>query len=128
MFPDGDLSRMQDTQELHMLDTCHRSVHAYTKDEYGAEKSSWTENSTDILCGIKQETNKSETVQSNMTVVNYDAIARMSIDQAEVWNIKDRLILTKRFGVAITSITYGIVAPIVRGPSGIRLILQKVEV
>ena len=90
----------------------------------------WTEVAVDIPCGIDQSSKRSdaEKVEANMTVVLYDAVARMPISFAEIWGVKDRLVLTHRFGVAITAITYGIVAPVVLGPSGIRLQLQKVEV
>ena len=126
-FPTGDLTRMQATQELHMSDTCHRSVYSSTTDEYGQAVDAWTENSTDIPCGVEQQSGN-ENMSPDKTVVTYDAVARLPIAQAEVWSTKDRLILTKRFGEAITSIVYGIVAPVQRGPSGIRLLLQKVVV
>ena len=128
MFPTGDLTRMQAAQQAHMMDVCHRSVYSRTQSDTGADVETWTENTTDIPCGIEQASKQSEKVEANMTVVLYDAIARLPIAQAEVWNVKDRLILTQRFGTAITAITYGIVAPVTRGPSGIRLQLQKVEV
>jgi hypothetical protein len=129
MFPTGDLLRMQAAQLLHMPDTCHRAAHSSTKNDYGEMVSSWEESMTDIPCGIEQGSGRiSEEVEKDKTIVTYDAIARLPISQAEVWNIKDRLIVTKRFGTAITPITYDVAAPVRRGPSGIRLVLKKVEV
>lgn len=130
MFPPGDLTRMQTAQSSHMMDVCHRAVYSRTQSTSGADVEVWTEDMTDIPCGIDQTSKRSdaEKVESNMTVVLYDAVARLPISQAEVWNVKDRFILTQRFGSAITPITYGITAPVIRGPSGIRLQLQKVEV
>lgn len=130
MFPADDLTRMQAAQVVHLPDVCHRSVYSRTQSDSGAEVEVWTENITDIPCGIDQDANRTnyENVKSNMTVVLHDAIARLPISQAESWDVKDRFILTQRFGSVITPITYGIAAPIVRGPSGIRLILEKVEV
>jgi len=130
MLPTGDLSRMQAAQQAHMPDTCHRAVYSSSADDYGAIIEVWTENTTDIPCGIEQGNQRqtNEKIEDNMTVVTYDAIVRLPISLAEIWDIKDRLILTKRFGVAITPIAYGIVAPVMRGPSGIRLLLQKIEV
>lgn len=128
-FPAGDLSRMQATQQLHMPDVCHRSIFSRTTDEYGGSVDVWTENSTDIPCGIEQGSGRiAEDVNADNTVVTYDATARLPINQAEVWNIKDRLIVTKRFGESITPIVYGIAAPVQRGPSGIQLLLKKIEV
>ena len=126
-FPTGDLSRMQATQQAHMPDACHRAAYSSTMDEYGQPVSGWTENTTDIPCGIEQQVG-AENMTPDMTVVTYDATVRLPLNQAEVWGTKDRLILTKRFGEAITAITYGVVAPVQRGPSGIRLLLQKIEV
>lgn len=129
MFPEGDITRMQVAQQAHMPDTCHRSAYSSSTNNYGEVVPAWTENTTDIVCGIQQGSGRiSEQIQDDKTVVTYDAIARLPISQAEVWNIKDKFILTKRFGVAITPITYDVAAPIQRGPSGIRLILKKVEV
>jgi hypothetical protein len=126
-FPTGDLTRMQATQQAHMPDTCRRAVFTSTTDEYGQPIDGWTENTTDIPCGIEQQTG-SENMGPDKTVVTYDAIIRLPINQAEVWSTKDRLILTKRFGETITAIVYNIAAPVQRGPSGIRMLLQKVEV
>lgn len=130
MFPSGDLSRMQSAQQNHMPDTCHRSVHSYLPNDYGEQKSLWTENLTDIPCGIehKNSTPESEQVESRYTTIEYDAIVRLPISQAEVWDVKDRVIITKRFGASVTPVVYGIAAPVLIGPSGIRLILRKVEV
>lgn len=129
-FPTGDLQRMQQAQTAHMHDTCHRSVHSYTPNDYNEQKSVWEEDETDIPCGIEQKArgDDSESVQNTHTEVRYDAIARLPISQAEVWDIKDKLIVTKRFGSSITPIEYGIAAPIERGPSGIVIKLKKVEV
>ena len=126
-FPTGDLTRMQATQQAHMEDMCRRTVFSFTTNDYGEPVSAWTENITDIPCGIEQQTG-TENMGPDKVVVTYDAVVRLPISQAEVWSVKDRLILTKRFGTAITPITYGIAAPVQRGPSGIRLLLQKIEV
>jgi hypothetical protein len=127
MFPDGDLSRMQATQEAHMPDTCHRWAFSSAADEYNQQVESWTENGTDIVCGLEQEVG-TERVGQDKVVVSYDATIRLPIAQAEVWSVRDQLTITKRFGSAITPIKYSVVAPVQRGPSGIRLLLQKLEV
>ena len=130
MFPTGDLTRMQAVQQAHMMDVCHRAVYSRTQSDSGADIEVWTESTVDIPCGIDQASMRSdaEKVEQKMTVVLYDAVVRLPLSQAEVWDMKDRLVLTQRFGSAITPITYGISSPIVRGPSGIRMNLQKIEV
>lgn len=129
MFPVGDLTRMQAAQEAHMPDTCHRAVHSSSTNAYNEVVSTWTENVTDIPCGIEQGSGRvAEEIEAEKTLVTYDAVIRLPISQAEVWDVRDRLILTKRFGSGITPITYDIASPIQRGPSGIRLLLKKVVV
>lgn len=126
-FPTGDLTRMQTAQQYHMHDTCHRAAYGRTFDSYNDEVETWTESSTDIPCGIEQGAGSERLGEQNV-VVTYDAVVRLPITQAEVWDVKDRLILTKRYGTSITSITYSIVSPIQRGATGIRMLLQKVVV
>lgn len=125
-FPTGDLARMQAAQQLHMSDVCHRLVYSRTYDDYNSPIEVWTESMTDIPCGIDQKPG-SESSGATDVAVTYDTTIRLPIDQAEVWDVKDRLLLTQRFGSAITSITYWISSPVQRGPSGIRLLLKKVE-
>ncbi len=125
-FTAQDLARMQAAQQSHMPDICHRLVYTRTYDDYGEPIEVWTENTTDIPCGIDQRPG-SETLQTTGVLVSWDATIRLPIDQADVWDVKDRLLLTQRFGTAITNITYWISSPVQRGPSGIRLLLKKVE-
>lgn len=127
MFPIGDLARMQAAQQAHMPDTCHRSVYSSTINDYGSPVETWTENVTDIPCGVDQRNDKSEELQKDMTVTLHDATIRLPFNQSEVWNIKDKIIVTKRFGTAITPIVYGIVSPVRTGASGVLLKVQKVE-
>lgn len=124
-FPTGDLTRMQAAQQLHMHDVCHRLVYTRTYDDYGAPVEVWTENTTDIPCGLDSRPG-SESHNPTGVAVIYDATVRLPISQADVWDVKDRLLLTQRFGSAVTNITYWIASPVQRGPSGIRLLLKKV--
>lgn len=124
-FPTGDLSRMQAAQQLHMPDTCHRLTYSRTFNDYGEPVEAWTEDVTDIPCGIDQRPG-SESNNPTDVAVTYDATVRLPISQADTWDVKDRLLLTQRFGSAVTNITYWIASPVQRGPSGIRLLLKKV--
>lgn len=125
-FPLGDITRMQAAQELHMHDTCHRLAYSKTVDDYNSPVETWTENATDIPCGIDQQAGSENLGAGNVTVT-YDAVVRLPISQADVWDVKDRLLLTKRFGVAVTNIAYWVASPIQRGPSGLRMLLRKVD-
>jgi hypothetical protein len=120
-----DLARMQKAQEFHMPDVCHRLVYSRTFDEYNSPQETWTEDTTDIPCGIEQQAG-SEDISDTRTTVTYDATIRLPISQADIWDVKDRLLLTRRFGSAILPITYWIASPVQRGPSAIRLLLKKV--
>ena len=124
-FVSSDLAGMQATQTAHMLDTCRRLVFTSAADDYGEMVPTWTEAATDIECGLEQ-TPGSERGRADMTTLTWDATMRLPIGTSI--DAKDRLKVTKRFGVAITAIEYGIAGPIQRGPSGIRLRLQEVDV
>lgn len=125
MFSGSELADMQAAQENHMMDLCHRMVFSQTTNDYNEQIKVWTESMTDIKCGLEQQSG-SEQLNAVDTVTIYDAIIRLPL--SEVWDVKDRIKVTKRFGVDTTDLTYEIVAPIQRGPSGIRLLLRKVEV
>ena len=127
MLKPSDLLRMQSAQQSHMPDICHRSVYSRTTDDYGSPIESWAEDTTDIPCGINQAAG-SEVFGATEMTVEYDATIRLPLSQADVWDAKDRLILTKMFGLVITPIVYEVASPVQRGPSAIRLLLRKVIV
>ena len=108
-----------------MLDTCHLLAYSTTADDFGEMVPFWTEMETNIACGLEQGQG-SERTRGDMTTLTWDATMRLPIDTE--LDVRDRLKVTKRFGVDITPIEYGIVGPIQRGPSGIRLRLQVVDV
>lgn len=124
-FTAGDLSEMRTTQNDHMMDTCHRLAYSVAGDDYGEQVPTWTENVTDIQCGLDVRAG-SENLRSDLTAVRHDATIRLPISIA--WDTKDRIKITKRHGEAVTGVVYSIVGPIQRGPSGIRMLLEEVTV
>jgi len=79
----------------------------------------------DLVCGLDMRPG-SERHTAEMTVINYDATIRLPI--ASTPSTKDRVKVTKRFGEALAAaLVYNIVGPIQRGPSGVRLLLKKIE-
>ena len=125
MFDANDLANMRTSQDNHMMDTCKRHVFSRTFDSFGDPVNTWTAASTTIVCGLDMKAGN-EVDRTTMTTVDYDAILRLPI--ATVLDPKDRIEISKRFGESITPVVYQIVSPIQRGPSGIRVLLRKVEV
>lgn len=125
MFTADDLADMRAAQEAVMMDTAIRQVYSRTYDSYGAPVETWTDATTSLICGLDMRPG-SERHGSEMSTVEYEVTMRLPI--TTVIDPKDRLKVTHRFGEAITNIVYKIEAPIQRGPSGIRLLLRRVEV
>jgi hypothetical protein len=123
MFTSADLSAMRSTQEAHMLDTCIRQAFSRTYDTYGSAVVTYTDGSA-IVCGLDQRPG-SERHGPDMTVLDYDATLRLPI--TTTIDARDRIKVTHRFGEAITNLVYDIAGPVQRGPSGIRLLLKRVE-
>jgi hypothetical protein len=122
-FNAGDLSEMRTSQNAHMMDTCHRLVYSATANEYGEMVPTWTESSTDVICGLDPGPGR-ENLRADLVVVHHDATLRLPI--STVWDVKDRIKITKRHGEAVSGVVYAIVGPIQRGPSGIRMLLEEV--
>lgn len=125
MFDANELADMRTAQTAHMMDTCKRHVYSRTFDSFGDPVEAWTASSTSTACGLDMKAGN-EVDKTTMTTVNYDAILRLPI--ATILDPKDRIEITKRFGESITPVIYQIVSPIQRGPSGIRVLLRKVEI
>jgi hypothetical protein len=125
MFSATDLTKTRSTQDAHMMDTCKRLVYGRTFNSFNEPIEAWTAATTAIICGLDMKAGN-EIDKTTMTIVEYDAILRLPI--ATIVDPKDRIQITKRFGESITAIDYEIVSPIQRGPSGVRVLLRKVEI
>ena len=119
-----ELAWMREAQTAHMNDTCVIQTCTQTKNSYGEMVETFTDGSA-IACGLDMRPG-SERHGTENTVVTFDATIRLAITVAP--NEKDRIKVTKRYGETLTTpLAFSIVGPIQRGPSGIRLLLNKIE-
>ena len=125
MFTSADLTNMRGAQTDHMMDTGNLQPITVTVNSYGEAVESWPTNSADISCGLDMRPSSERRGQEN-TVTTYDATVRVPITTTV--DMRDRFRITKRFGETLSSVlTYEIVSPAQRGPSGIRLLLRIVS-
>ncbi len=123
-FSSAELAAMKAAQEAHMMDKGKIGRYARTYDTDGNPKETWTLDASEVSCGIDQSPG-SERRRPDMTVVTWDAVLRLP--SGTNIDAKDRFTLTKRFGATVTNVTYEVAGPIEQGPSGLRILLKKVE-
>lgn len=124
-FTADQLTNMRATQTGHMLDVGNVQPCSETKDTFGQMVQTYPTNSSDSACGLDMRPGQERHGASN-TIVEYDATVRLPITVTV--DMRDRFRVTKRFGETLsTALVFDIVAPIQRGPSGIRLLLKRVE-
>jgi hypothetical protein len=122
-FATAELTRMQATQDAAMQDTC--IVMAYSggaEDDYGMPLPAVYTAGETLACGLN--TNPRREAMTGAQVAMVDARLRVPIDT--VLDVRDRLRITHRFGVAITDETYEILGVPRRGPSGLLVDLKRV--
>ena len=108
-----------------MLDTGNLQPITATDDTFGQQVETWPTNSASIACGLDMRPGY-ERHGIEKTVVEYDATVRVPITTTV--DMRDRFRVTKRFGETLaTALVFDIVAPAQRGPSGIRLLLKRIE-
>jgi head-tail adaptor len=127
MFPFSvdELSRMKEVQVDSLQDRCVIQRHGYTGNDFGEQESSWTDEAAETACGVDMRPGSEREFARN-TLLQYDAVLRLAItvDVDE----KDRIKVTKRYGETLsTALVFGIVSPMQRGVSGIRILLKRVE-
>lgn len=116
---------MKSVQVDSLQDTCVIQRHAYTGDTYGQQADGFTDDAAAIACGLDMRPG-SERWNNRTTVLNFDATLRLAITVTV--DEKDRIKVTKRYGETLgTALVFEIAGPIQRGPSGIRLMLNRVE-
>ena len=124
-FTAAELSDFRVAQDGHMLDTGNLQPITVTDDTFGQQVETWPTNSADIACGLDMRPG-SERHGADKTVVEYDATVRVPI--ATTVDMRDHFRVTKRFGEMLTSaLVFEIISPAQRGPSGIRLLLRRIE-
>lgn len=123
-FSQAELEAMRDTQDGAMQDVCRLMTYSRTFNSYGEPVEVWADGTTDIICGLEMKPG-TERSRDTMTVIEYDAILRLPI--GTTLDEKDRIEVVSRYGEDITAQVYRIAAPIQRGPSGIRILLNQIE-
>lgn len=125
MFDSAELASMRAEQVAHMQDMGKvLTQSAPTNDSFGEPVDSFAEGA-EIACGLEMRPG-SERWGREMTLVEYDAVLRLAI--GTVIAAKDRFKVTRRFGVSLTvPVIYEVVSPAQIGPSGLRVLLKKVE-
>ena len=125
MFSSDELTGMRAAQVAHMMDTCNLQACVQTTDSFRQKVETWPVDGADLVCGLDMRPG-SERYGPDKTLLTYDATLRLPITATP--DAKDRVKVTKRYGEALgVALVYDIVGPIQRGPSGIRLLLQRVE-
>lgn len=124
MFTSKELADFRSAQTAHMMDTGYRMVRSVSPDAYNEQIEVFTQSSTSTACGLEMKSG-AEQDKETMTLIEYDAILRLPI--TTIIDYKDRFRVTKRYGENITALTFEIVSPIQRGPSGLRVLLKRVE-
>lgn len=124
-FSAAELADMRTAQTGHMLDTGNIQPVSASTDTFGQVVETWPTNSADLAVGLDMRPG-TERIGADMTLTEYDAILRMPITAAP--SVRDRIRITKRFTETLsTALVFEIVGPIQRGPSGIRILLRRVE-
>ena len=124
-FTAAELTAFRLHQDNHMMDTGNVQPSTETGDTFGQEVETWPTNSDDIACGLDMRPG-SERHGVDKTVIEYDATVRLHIETTV--DLRDRFRITKRFDETLdTALVFRIVAPPQRGPSGIRLLLKRIE-
>jgi len=124
MFTSADLQNMRIAQNEHMQDICNILARtAGTLNEYNEQDAPTYATRSISACGLDMKSGAERNNASN-TVVNYDAVLRLplstKIDET------DRIEVTARYAEYPDTLTFEIVSPIQRGPSGIRVLLRKI--
>jgi hypothetical protein len=123
-FSAAELTGMRTAQTGHMFDAYTPQTYARTFDAFGQEVVTYTDGAA-AICGLDQRPG-SERHGDDSTKIQYDATLRLPITSTP--DVKDRVKITKRFGETLaTAIVYEVAGPIMRGPSGIQLLLRKIE-
>jgi len=121
-FSTLDLSGMQAAQDNHMMDTC--TIDRYTDggtDPYGAPTPTWVSDDP-IACGFHVFKVDEVLGQTKVAI----AAAQVRLPIGTTLDLKDRITITKRHGVAVDNVSYAIAGDPVRGPSGLLVDLERV--
>lgn len=123
-FSADELTGMRAAQTGHMMDTAVIQTYSETFNSFGEAIATYTD-TTAQDCGLDMRPG-SERHNPDNQYIEYDATLRLAITATP--GARDRIKITHRFSEALgTALVFEIVGPIQRGPSGIRLLLKRVE-
>jgi hypothetical protein len=99
-------------------------LYTYTISGFGEPIQTFTDQAA-IVCGLEMNPGTERHGPDN-TQTEYDAIARLPI--ATVIASKDRLKITKRYAETLAvALVFEVLSPVRRGPSGVRVLLRRIE-
>ena len=125
-FTSAELAAFRTAQTDHMMDSAVIQTYSRTYNSFGEPVEVWADAASAVDCGLDMRPGR-ETPGRDMTTLAYDATVRLAI--TTTIDAKDRIKITKRFGETLgTALVFRVEGPVQRGPSGIRLLLRKVEV
>jgi hypothetical protein len=123
-FSAAELTGMRTAHTSHLMDSYVPQVYSRTFNAFGEPVVTYT-NGDYTDCALDMRPG-SERHGEDSTKIQYDATLRIAITATP--DVKDRVMVTHRFGeVLAANLVYEIAGPIQRGPSGIRLLLKRVE-
>lgn len=118
----NELTRMQETQNGAMQDTCVILDYNSTADSWNNPTENYVMRTSSISCGF--EPIKTSETHGSGEVPLFDARLRLPINTTI--DAKDRIRITHRYGEAVTNKDYDIVGPVKRGPSGLVLEIKLI--
>ncbi len=124
-FSAADLTNMRATQENHMMDTCVIQAVVQTLASDRELVDTWPADGDELACGLDMRPGTERHGVDNI-ILRYDAVVRLPITATP--DAGDRIKITERFGEILdTALVFDVVGPIQRGPSGIRVMLNRIE-
>lgn len=125
-FTNDQLASMQAKQKEMMQDTCRIQTYADgVTNEYGKPTPKWTEREIDIPCGVSFSNRQWESQGTEESLI--ERVIRLPMDT--IISQKDRVRVTHRFGVALTSPeVYEVLGEAIRGASGLRVNVRRVTI
>jgi len=126
MLTADELALMQSCQVAYMHDTCQILTYTVGSDDYGLNNPTYIAG-TAVECGLELISGRQREQLGAAFVPVIDAHLRLSLTMVGLIDPKDRIRVTHRYSVALTTPqTFEIVGQPKRGPSGLVLDLKIV--
>ena len=122
VFSSDELASLRTAQASAMQDRCKILAYSSTTDDYGNPSPVYTAGA-EIACGVEMlEREPGEMFGTGETPT---ADVRIRLAVGTVITNYDRVQITRRYGETVSAITYEVVQPPMRGPSGLRVLLRQ---